>query len=138
MEILHLIKKISFFAAVPILLMLAIAGILKLLVPSLQKLSDKSFQTIDLQSAKPRPISRYGKFAFVSFKIMIGYIIFIVFLQMFSLPLYFVPALKWEPPLIIVIILFAIATLFSGLITYKLMQVVNKTLNPLGDQQYND
>jgi len=69
---------------------------------------------------------------------MIGYIIFIVFLQMFSLPLYFVPALKWEPPLIIVVILFAIATLFSGLITYKLMQVVNKTLNPLGDQQYND
>ena len=130
MELLHLVKKISIFTAVPVLLTLGIIGFLKLLVPLIQKLSDKSFQVIDKHPAQPRPIGRYGRFVFFSFKLMIGYIIFIVFLQMFSLPLYFIPALKWEPPVMIFILLAVMAIVFSGIITYKLMQVVNKNLSP--------
>jgi hypothetical protein len=129
MEIIHLVKKISILTAAPILLMLAIVVIIKLLIPALQKLTDKSFRIIDKQSTQPKPIGRYGRLVLGSFKIMIGYILFIVFLQMFSLPLYFIPALKWEPPVVIVLLLAVMAMLFSGFITYKLMQVVNKYFN---------
>jgi hypothetical protein len=126
MEIIDLIKRISIFTGVPVLMALFIIGLLKLLVPALQKLSDKSFQVIDKQAGQPKSTGWYDKFALVSFKVMIGYIIFIVFLQMFSLPLYFMPMLKWEPPAMIVLLCAIVAMLFSGLITYKLMRVVNK------------
>lgn len=136
MEILHLIKKVSILTAVPILLILALAGLLKLLTPLLQKLSDKSFQVVD--KYHPRPIGRYGRLAYGSFKIMIGYIIFTVFFQMFSLPMFFIPAFKSEPPVIIMILLNIAAVVFSGIITYKLMRIVNKNFNPPGNQHYND
>jgi len=126
MEIVYLIKKISILTAVPILLILGIIGLMKLLIPMLLKLSEKSFRIINKRSVQPKPIGRYGRFALGSFKIMIGYIIFIVFLQMFSLPLYFIPVFKWEPPIVIFIVLTAMAVVFSGLITYRLMQIVNK------------
>ncbi len=129
MEIFDLIKKVSILTGAPVLLALFIIGLLKLLIPALQKLSDKSFQVVDKQAEQAKSTGRYGKLAFGSFKVMIGYIIFIVFLQMFSLPLYFIPALKWEPPVIIVILLAVMAAFFSGLITYKLMRVVNKNFS---------
>jgi hypothetical protein len=67
MEIVQLIKKISILTATPILLMLAIVGIIKLLIPALQKLADRSFQVIDKQAAQPKSMGRYGRLAHDSF-----------------------------------------------------------------------
>jgi hypothetical protein len=47
MDISHLINKIFILTAMPILLILGIIGLLKLLAPLLQKLSDKFFQVLD-------------------------------------------------------------------------------------------
>jgi len=129
MDIVQLIKKISIFTSMPILLMLAIVGIIKLLIPALQYLIDRSFQVIDKQAAQPKPMGRYGRLARGSIKIMIGYILFTVILHIFSLPFYFIRARKWEPPEFIILLLAIMAVLFSGFITYKLMKVVNKDFN---------
>ena len=126
MEIVSLIKKISILTAVPIMLILGIIGLMKLMIPMLLKLSDKSLRIINNRSVQPKPLGRYGRFALGSFKIMIGYIIFIVFLQMFSLPLYLIPVFKWEPPMVIFTVFSVMAVVFSGLVTNRLMQVVNK------------
>ncbi len=115
----------------PILLMLAILGIIKLLAPKLQKLADKSFRDIDKASTELKPRDQSSKPGFLSIKMMVGYILFVVFLQMFSLPLYFIPVFKWEPPAIIVLLLWVMAFIFSWTITCKLMKIVNKNINEM-------
>ncbi len=123
----HIVQS-TILIATPILLVLAIAGLMKLLAPRLQTLADKSFQDIDNQSAQPKSTGRSGKPGLFSIKMMVGYILFIVFLQMFSLPLYFIPVFKWEPPVFIVLLLWVMAFLFSWAITSKLMKIVNKNM----------
>ncbi len=123
----HIVQS-AILIATPILLMLAIAGLMKLLAPRLQTLADKSFQDIDDQSAQPKSTGRPNKPGLFSIKMMVGYILFIVFLQMFSLPLYFIPVFKWEPPEFIILLLWVMAFMFSWAITSKLMKIVNKNI----------
>ena len=129
MDIVQLIKKISLFTAMPLLLMLALVGIIKLLIPALEHLIDRSFQVTDKHAAQPQPRGRYGRLARGYIKIMIGYTLFTVLLHIFSIPLYFILAHKWEPPELIILLLVVMAILFSGFITYKLMKVVNRDFN---------
>ena len=126
----HIVQS-TILIATPILLMLAIAGIIKLLTPILQTLADKPFRDIDNQSAQSKPMGRSSRPGLFSIKMMVGYILFVVFLQMFSLPLYFIPVFKWEPPEFIVLLLWVMAFMFSWSITSKLMRIVNKNINEL-------
>ncbi len=125
------ITQLIILTATPILMMLALLGIIKLLTPTLQELADKSFRDIDKQSTQLKPRGRSSRPGLLSITMMVGYILFVVFLQMFSLPLYFIPVFKWEPPALIVLLLWVMAFMFSWTITCKLMKIVNKNINEL-------